>query len=168
MSLIIKHTNLSEGIHYYDFEESVSSLQLENPFYGTITVDVELDKAHNQIVLNIEVVAKVNFECDRCGGNFNALLENNFDIVYFFNKENVTEDDEDIYYLPPEQDKINFGKDVVEHLLLAIPMKKLCDDNCKGLCLSCGVNLNKEECKCESEEINPIWNELLKLKDKLN
>jgi uncharacterized protein len=42
-----------------------------------------------------------------------------------------------------------------EQSWLAIPMKPLCDPNCKGLCPQCGVNLNLESCACETAHIDP-------------
>jgi uncharacterized protein len=42
-----------------------------------------------------------------------------------------------------------------EQAWLAIPMKPLCDPECKGLCSQCGVNRNLESCTCEEERIDP-------------
>ncbi len=47
-------------------------------------------------------------------------------------------------------------------------MKKLCSEDCAGLCTKCGSNLNKNKCNCSEELKNPVWEPLLKLKDKLN
>jgi len=65
-------------------------------------------------------------------------------------------------------DKIDTTNDVREFALLSVPMKKLCKENCKGLCPKCGSDLNKEKCKCITEEIDPRWKPLMNLKDKLN
>ena len=43
---------------------------------------------------------------------------------------------------------------VREDVLLSLPTKHLCDEDCKGICAGCGVNLNEQECKCE-KEIDP-------------
>jgi hypothetical protein len=39
---------------------------------------------------------------------------------------------------------------LAEQVLLALPMKAICRSDCRGLCPQCGVNLNNEECRCES------------------
>ena len=57
----------------------------------------------------------------------------------------------DISYLPLEADKIDITKDVRDYSLLAIPMKKLCKEDCKGLCAKCGKNLNEGNCNCSKE-----------------
>ena len=47
-------------------------------------------------------------------------------------------------------------KEVAENsIYLELPFKKLCNEDCKGLCQSCGVNLNNETCSCEDLDIDP-------------
>ena len=53
--MIIKISNLSDGVHNYNFNESISELGLSEPFYDNFTVDVELNKSHNQIILDSEI-----------------------------------------------------------------------------------------------------------------
>ncbi|MFC1917949.1 DUF177 domain-containing protein [Chloroflexota bacterium] len=45
---------------------------------------------------------------------------------------------------------------------LAIPMKPLCDEDCAGLCPSCGANLNQGTCSCPPVVIDPRWANLIK------
>jgi len=47
-------------------------------------------------------------------------------------------------------------------------MKKLCKEDCKGLCPRCGKNLNEDNCICTEKEIDPRWEPLEKLRNKLN
>ncbi|MDK2901394.1 hypothetical protein H0A61_02221 [Koleobacter methoxysyntrophicus] len=54
--------------------------------------------------------------------------------------------------------------DVIKNaVLLNLPMKRLCDEKCKGICEQCGRNLNKEECNCRKDEIDPRLDILKKL-----
>jgi uncharacterized protein len=43
---------------------------------------------------------------------------------------------------------IDLSEAIREEIILNIPMKNICDTNCKGICVGCGVNLNNEECQC--------------------
>ena len=43
-------------------------------------------------------------------------------------------------------------------------MKRLCKDDCKGLCPHCGKNLNEEECNCKIETTHDVWEPLKQLK----
>ena len=53
---------------------------------------------------------------------------------------------------------------VRESILAALPMKILCRDDCRGLCLKCGQNLNRGQCDCDTTEIDPRLAILAKLK----
>lgn len=70
------------------------------------------------------------------------------------------DDEELVFYY--DNDEVELVEQVLTSILLSLPMKSLCDDNCKGLCLVCGKDLNKEECNCNIQEIDP---RLAKLKD---
>ena len=59
--------------------------------------------------------------------------------------------------------KIDLGEILREEVLLAMPMKAVCDEGCKGICSGCGAELNDEECRCEPE-IDERWAALGALK----
>lgn len=54
-----------------------------------------------------------------------------------------------------------------EQILLEVPLKMLCREDCKGLCPQCGKDLNRESCACVQQTADARWNALLGLKDKL-
>lgn len=65
-------------------------------------------------------------------------------------------DDEDGLGLAEYRDEtIDLGEVVREQLYLALPMKPLCQQDCKGLCPVCGVNRNRETCTCQQEWVDP-------------
>jgi len=55
---------------------------------------------------------------------------------------------------------VSFAASVRESLILAVPMKPLCEDDCQGLCQRCGTNLNRASCECPTEPVDPRWNDL--------
>ena len=58
-----------------------------------------------------------------------------------------------------------FLADVVkEQVLLALPLKVICQSDCRGLCPNCGANLNHEECRCETHATDPRLAPLARLK----
>jgi len=166
--MIIKVSSLSNGNHKISFEKNVKELGLKQPFVDDLILNCRIDKSDHQIILSCEVTVQANFICDRCTTNFHQTLYNDFQLVYFFDKESVDENNLNIRYLPEAETEIDLTKDAFEYTQCAVPMKKLCDENCKGLCSSCGINLNEKTCNCTNEEINPVWEKLLELKDKLN
>jgi len=58
---------------------------------------------------------------------------------------------------------INLDPVVREQLLLALPSYPVCQDDCKGLCPVCGVNLNERDCGCDRRVPDPRWAALEKL-----
>lgn len=61
----------------------------------------------------------------------------------------------DAVYSVTEDSELDLAPLIREHAWLAIPMKHLCDPECKGLCPHCGVNLNRESCECEESHVDP-------------
>jgi uncharacterized protein len=55
-----------------------------------------------------------------------------------------------------------------EQVLLALPLKTICRDDCKGLCPHCGKNLNEIQCACVDEVEDPRWAALKEIRTKLN
>ena len=166
--MIIKITNLSEGTHEFTFEENIDHLDLEKPFFGKYKSFVVLNKLHDQIILSVSSKFKVKYQCDRCGKEFNSKLNSEYKMVYLMNEKTAETDSIFVTYLSRTEDKIEIKNDVREFALLAVPMKNLCKEDCKGLCYKCGADLNTEQCKCTNDEIDPRWKPLMNLKDKLN
>ena len=50
-----------------------------------------------------------------------------------------------------------------QYIEMNTPMKPVCTEQCKGICLRCGVDLNEEECRCQGSQIDPRWGALLDL-----
>jgi uncharacterized protein len=54
-----------------------------------------------------------------------------------------------------------------EQVLLAVPLKTVCREECKGLCPQCGKNLNEGPCSCTPAVADPRWSALKEIRDKL-
>ena len=65
-----------------------------------------------------------------------------------------------------ENDQIDLGQLMREQLYLAVPMKPLCDDACRGLCPVCGTNLNRGTCTCRHDWDDPRLAPLKELRTK--
>jgi len=166
--MLIKYTNFSDGIHKFSLSAPVRNLGIEELFFGNAVVDCKMDKSPHQIVLDCDLLLHAKMICDRCAKEFKSKLTNHFQISYLFSRELHESDDYNLKYLSPEQDKINLKDDVYEYAKLCVPMKRLCRDDCKGLCPHCGKDLNEGNCNCKEETIHDVWEPLKKLKGKFN
>jgi uncharacterized protein len=54
-----------------------------------------------------------------------------------------------------------------EQVLLALPLKVTCREDCKGLCPHCGKNLNEEQCSCSVPMEDPRWAALKEIRDRI-
>jgi uncharacterized protein len=64
-------------------------------------------------------------------------------------------EDHDLGLAEYRDETIDLGEVVREQLYLALPMKPLCREDCKGLCPVCGANRNRETCACQNEWVDP-------------
>lgn len=87
----------------------------------------------DKIKLSVKLKLLVNSSCDRCLEDVSVDLD-----IDFFDEYEVSENTVDT-------DEI-----ISEEIMLDWPMKVLCSDDCKGLCLKCGLNLNKDQCDCDT------------------
>lgn len=95
--------------------------------------------------------------CSRCGEEYS--YEVSIDIDERFSS---TINDEDGEIISIDNDKIDLYQIIENNLILQLPIKTLCREDCKGICQQCGTNLNHDSCKCETDDIDP---RLAKLKD---
>jgi len=99
------------------------------------------------------VLAHVGMNCSRCLAPFERDVEGTFEMMYQprieekeeEQRENIESDVGITYYTGNE---IDLAPEVHQCLLLAIPMQAVCSADCRGLCPGCGVDLNREPCRC--------------------
>ena len=160
----INISNLSEGFHQYFFEAEPSKIDINEQLSGLIKVKAQLDKSLRQILLKSEIQAEGIFVCDRCLEDFHRQLDVTYSMVYIQgDRSTVDIKKEEIQVLTADINYIDLDEDVRQSILLAIPQKLLCWEECKGLCPTCGVNRNTENCSCDVEAVDTRWDALKKL-----
>lgn len=87
--------------------------------------------------------------CTRCLNPFDFHINIEFDEL--FSKD---EDDEGLMY-PIKDEEIYLKDMVIDNLILNIPLKLVCKEDCLGLCSICGKNLNVDQCHCNDDIIDP-------------
>lgn len=75
--------------------------------------------------------------------------------------------EQDLGQLYVEDEVVETDPILLEQLQLNIPMKPLCQEDCKGLCPVCGADLNAGSCSCEEPQADPRWATLAALKSRL-
>lgn len=127
-----------------------------------------------QVRLRGEIKTEVELLCDRCAAPRRAPLAVEFDTSFIpqeveaVKAENVELQAEDLILSAYEGDAVDLDELVREQILLALPSRNLCREDCKGLCQKCGANLNDKSCSCEQGEVDPRWAALADLKKDVN
>lgn len=122
-----------------------------------VTVKLVLTNTGEILLANGFLKTTLRLTCSRCLEAFPYRLDVPFIVGYKEAKKQKTEDtgNEDLEVRAFSGDRIDITEDVRDTLLLALPMKPLCRQDCKGLCPHCGKNLNEGPCGCKEEEVDP-------------
>ncbi len=164
----IRIAGLENGTYEYDFEADIEKIDLTEPLFGKYNTNVVLNKFDDQIILEALTTAGANFICDRCGTEFKQTVKSKYKMIYLLRSIEGAEEEINITYLSSDTQIIDISKDVRDYMILSTPMKRLCKEDCKGLCAKCGVDLNEKECDCNDDEIDDRWKVLKEIKNKLN
>ncbi|XPV76796.1 MAG: YceD family protein [Desulfovibrio sp.] len=143
----------------FDDPEIFEELFKENNFEGKIVAPVKakaylLEQADGCLVRG-EISGSVTISCDRCTETYTFPFSESFDEYETAAPEKGTPDDEPRIFNRGDGLELDLGQVFWEQFVLALPVRPLCADKCKGLCNSCGANLNKDKCDCEQETGDP-------------
>lgn len=161
--LRINISNLPEGIHQRSLEAKAEEVGLDNRFSKAVIVNATLEKTNRQLYLKAECKTSGTFICDRCLEEFEKEVVASYHLMYV-TEERVVEglNEDEVHVITPETNTIDLGEDVRQFIVLALPQKVLCKEDCAGLCPICGINRNKSSCDCRDEETDPRWEGLKK------
>jgi len=157
---------LTEGLHTLNFVEKLAESGVEEQphLHEDVKIQIDLEKRSPHYFLKNRVQVSGRFVCDRCTDEFDRTVSGESRAVFTSDKEMVTQNEaDDIHYLPPDAKEIDLTAEIRETILLALPMKMLCAENCHGLCAGCGANLNTETCRCAPPPADLRWEALRKL-----
>jgi uncharacterized protein len=120
-----------------------------------LSFEIHKDKDKFRLVGNVKT--ELELGCSRCVEPFRMPVDAPFDLRFLPASEASAEperevEEEDLETSFYRDDRIDLNELLREQFYLALPMKPLCGDQCKGLCPQCGMNLNTGTCDCE-----PAW-----------
>jgi len=118
----------------------------------SLTFDIDTDKQQFRLVGAVKTTLELT--CSRCLEPFTWPVEAEFDLRYQPHTLNTGEgereiEEDDLTTAFYDNDEIDLGHLMREQFYLSLPMKPLCSDDCQGLCVVCGTNLNRGACDCK-------------------
>ena len=140
----LKYSGKDVCSFHFEYDADDSAITLPDAVYSApVSVTGTLTLGGNAVFVEGEIEYSLNAKCSRCLDDviFHNIVE--FDERY---SEDKTDDDAYLY----AKGLVDLTDMVNEKLLLSFPYSVLCKEGCKGICPGCGVNLNREECKCKT------------------
>ncbi|KAG6542175.1 hypothetical protein Mapa_016407 [Marchantia paleacea] len=158
----------------------------------TVGISIDVSREGRDLRLDGLVRTAISLCCNRClspvvervFADFSLLLtekvvkeptQQRIGVVIGENPYHAPDDDaddldldlDDKLQFPRDHKEVDLSKYLRDTVHLEIPSKSLCSADCSGLCLTCGVNLNKSTCKCVDVKVKPSWGPLEQLKRQL-
>lgn len=161
----------SEGLSLvYEEDPALWGLKKEDvSIKGKIRVRLKaLRHNENNVYVRGAVEAEVSSECGRCLTCYVEHVRSDFHIEYVptplipLEEELILSREElEISYYQGGQ--IDVNDEIRSQLFLAVPMRPLCQTDCRGLCPHCGENLNRKTCSCPAVLPDARWAKLKNL-----
>ena len=153
--------SLSEGTHEYRFRTDAGDIQLGEGFSGEVTVNATMQKTGHQLALRARITAQGTFICDRCTSPFTLRLAPEYRMFYVWNETDAESlDPSEVQVISAGLPIVDLTDDVRQTVLLSVPLKLLCKQDCRGLCPDCGIDLNTGTCACMSASVDSRFESL--------
>jgi uncharacterized protein len=164
---------LPEGLdRRFEVRDAVSDgLELAMPLASPLEVELNLALHAGRVLVRGWVAGSVALECSRCLKGFTLPLDSKVETYLEIAADGATEADHE---LPREEmdtrliekGRIDLRDIIAEQIHLAVPVKTLCLEECRGLCSHCGVDLNSGDCSCGEDQTDSRWDALKELKER--
>lgn len=126
---------------------------------GPVNVELSYYRAGTELFFRGELKAATVATCARCAEEFSAPSGRSF--RYVLAPRSMAGDGkgdlraEDLEFSFYDGEEVNLSPLIREQMLLALPTRPLCREDCRGLCPHCGANLNERDCGCETKSPDP-------------
>lgn len=151
----IRLSNLVLGINEWDVRIDPHSVELDHPaLLEPLTVNLVVNKRPNKADITVTASTTGSFECDRCCIPVKREVSGTVTVL-FIQRETPFPDEEpgdDMRSFFPGQDELDITTEVRDAIMLNMPVRLLCNLDCKGLCVRCGADLNESVCSCPKPE----------------
>ena len=135
----------------YAWELSHIDYMGEYPLKKPVEIAGEITNKASLVRLEAEITFEFDASCDRCGTR--TAKRHTLKISKSLATSIEGEESDTIITVPDM--KLDLDELIYTETVTNLPMKHLCDENCKGMCPKCGKNLNEGECGCPKKEIDP-------------
>ena len=131
------------------------------PLKDPIKITGSVSNKASVVSLNLNIEYTFAAPCDRCG----VFAQHNHTVIIDKLLATAIERQESDTIITVPDMKLDVDEFVYSEVILDLPSKHLCNEDCKGICFKCGKNLNEGECGCNTREVDPRLAKLMELLD---
>ena len=131
------------------------------PLKAPVKISGKVSNKASVVSLNLNIEYTFAAPCDRCG----VFAKHNHTVIIDKLLATAIERQESDTIITVPDMKLDVDEFVYSEVILDLPSKHLCNDDCKGICFKCGKNLNEGECGCNTREVDPRLAKLMELLD---
>lgn len=117
----------------------------------TLSGTCEVSRTQQGLVIKTMLTSVVETECGRCLIPIKLPITSEFTELFVFSHKDRSAED----LVLPEDGFVDLGPIARENLILEIPINAVCKPDCKGLCSTCGQNLNEADCGHRADPTDP-------------
>lgn len=139
-------------------DEPMANYAIGIPAGSTIEIDARFESVHEGILVTGDAFATASGECSRCLDPIDSAVEVEFQELFAYS--GTSEDD-----FVVENESIDLDQVIRDAVVLSLPFQPVCSAGCKGLCVTCGANLNDDPQHAHEAPVDPRWNALTNLKE---
>ena len=134
----------------YKLDEHALPNKYFYPIIYPVSFLIKLYKVDEEYLFSSEGSYGYEADCDRCLKLTKKVIEFNASgkVMEYKGNTDEGEDSEEVINLEDEQ--LDLEEYIWNQIVSSLPMKFVCSDDCKGLCLHCGKDLNNESCRCNN------------------
>lgn len=154
--------------------EDIARDEVAGPVRATIQTTVRRGDGPGDYVADGNVSFTADLECSRCAEPYPFANPSPFHVT-FRPRPEASPENEEVEITDEEELDVEFYSEraiplrdlALEQVQLSIPMKPLCDENCLGLCATCGANLATGKCSCSETVTDDRWGALKNIREEL-
>ncbi|MBF0477857.1 MAG: DUF177 domain-containing protein [Candidatus Omnitrophica bacterium] len=136
MKVIVRDLGTEENVMTGEIKPEIVGNEDAIRFTKPIKVAAKVQRVDNTLVVKVKVDSGFASICSRCAEDVVSDLQSEFWLDFD---------------IPAGVETIELDDDIRQEILVGLPVKILCMENCQGLCPRCGKNLNQVQCQCKKD-----------------
>lgn len=140
------------GLVSYRLDIGDTGTNGEKLFPEPVSTEASFFGFSGTVKLELKIKGEMTANCDRCGSQMRIPIE--LDLQHILTPE-LSEEDNEGEMIEVEVSAFDLDELVYSDIMLSLPTKILCREDCKGLCSHCGKDLNTGSCDCDKKRVDP-------------